>query len=188
MLIHCWAIAIHANSTWQCSIVVKLRCRGDVLRCTRPKWTFAHSCSWSTADIWLPDIKLSINSFYCCLNVSLALKTVERLTDHLDLSDFASKIIHPIIRLLDSRDAILPPNLCKQAMSTLCALITQLGKKYHIFIPMVQKTLLKHRISDPRYNSLVREISDVSWLLCSLLRQGRVSCYICIYMYMCIYI
>lgn len=92
----------------------------------------------------------------------LALKTVERLTDHLDLSDFASKIIHPIIRLLDSRDTILPAPLCKQAMATLCSLVTQLGKKYRIFIPMVQKILLKQRISDPRYNSLVREIADVS--------------------------
>lgn len=82
--------------------------------------------------------------------------------DSLDLSDFASKIIHPLVRLLDSqKDRTLPPELVKQAMRTLCALVTQLGKKYCIFMQMVQKTLQRHRISDSRHNALVKDILDV---------------------------
>ena len=126
----------------------------------------ACKCEYQFAvEILVTVVLCHFGNWILCLTLRLALKTVERLTDQLDLSDFASKIIHPIIRLLDSRDTILPPPLCKQAMATLCSLVTQLGKKYRIFIPMVQKTLMKQRISDPRYNSLVREIADVSALL-----------------------
>lgn len=102
---------------------------------------------------------------YCIVfgSCRLALKTVEILTDSLDLSDFASKIIHPIVRLLDSsRERMLPLELTKQAMATLCSLVAQLGKKYRIFKPMVHKTLQRQKISDPKYSSLVRDIVEVS--------------------------
>ena len=114
---------------------------------------------------WRYTVKLLlITSLY--IIIRLALKTVERLTDNLDLSDFASKIIHPLMRVLDSpREAPLPPEFTKQIMATLCSLMPQLGKKYRIFIPMVQKTLQRQKISDARYSSLVREIADVSLFL-----------------------
>ena len=62
------------------------------------------------------------------------METIDKLTDTLDFSDFASQIIHAIVRVLD-----LSVELRQTAMNTLCCLIVQLGSRYVIFIPMVKK-------------------------------------------------
>ncbi|RWS10462.1 hypothetical protein B4U79_12736 [Dinothrombium tinctorium] len=82
-----------------------------------------------------------------------ALKTIDILSDHLEITDFASRIIHPLVRVLDST-----PELRDTAMNTLCALVVQLGKKYSIFIPMTHKILTKHHISHSRYDAFVTHI------------------------------
>ncbi|XP_053307789.1 serine/threonine-protein kinase mTOR isoform X5 [Spea bombifrons] len=82
-----------------------------------------------------------------------ALETVDRLTESLDFTDYASRIIHPIVRALD-----VSPELRQTAMDTLSSLVFQLGKKYQIFIPMVNKVLLKHRIMHQRYEVLTCRI------------------------------
>ncbi|XP_075136061.1 serine/threonine-protein kinase mTOR isoform X5 [Leptodactylus fuscus] len=82
-----------------------------------------------------------------------ALETVDRLTESLDFTDYASRIIHPIVRTLD-----VCPELRQTAMDTLSSLVFQLGKKYQIFIPMVNKVLLKHRILHQRYEVLTCRI------------------------------
>lgn len=53
-----------------------------------------------------------------------ALETVDRLTESLDFTDYASRIIHPIVRTLDQS-----PDLRPTAMDTLSSLVFQLGKK-----------------------------------------------------------
>ena len=63
-----------------------------------------------------------------------ALETLDRLGESLDLTDFASRIIHPIIRTLDSC-----PELRTTALDTLCSLVFHLGKQYSTFIPTVNK-------------------------------------------------
>ncbi|XP_075183475.1 serine/threonine-protein kinase mTOR [Anomaloglossus baeobatrachus] len=83
----------------------------------------------------------------------VALETVDRLTESLDFTDYASRIIHPIVRTLD-----VCPELRTTAMDTLSSLVFQLGKKYQIFIPMVNKVLLKHRILHQRYEVLTCRI------------------------------
>ena len=87
---------------------------------------------------------------------STALETIDRLSDTLDFTDFASRIIHPLVRTLDSS-----PDLRNVAMDTLSSLVLQLGKKYQIFIPMVNKVLSKHRISHQKYDTLVLKIVKV---------------------------
>ncbi|XP_015781821.1 serine/threonine-protein kinase mTOR [Tetranychus urticae] len=79
-----------------------------------------------------------------------ALKTIESLAEHLEISDFASRIIHPLIRVLE-----LSPELRESAMNTLCALVVQMGRKYQIFIPMTQKIISKYSIEHQRYQLLV---------------------------------
>ncbi|XP_040292611.1 serine/threonine-protein kinase mTOR-like [Bufo bufo] len=83
----------------------------------------------------------------------VALETVARLTESLDLTDYASRIIHPMIRTLDGS-----PELRQTAMNTLSSLVLQLRKKYQIFIPMVNRVLLKHRILHQRYQVLICRI------------------------------
>ena len=85
-----------------------------------------------------------------------ALETIERLSDVLDFSEFASRIIHPLVRCLEST-----PELRSTAMETLAALVYQLGKKYVIFVPMIHKVLLKHKITHQGYD-----------LLCARVMQG----------------
>lgn len=62
------------------------------------------------------------------------METIDKLTDTLDFSDFASQIIHAIVRVLESNF-----DLRQTAMNTLCCLVVQLGSKYNLFIPMVKK-------------------------------------------------
>lgn len=85
-----------------------------------------------------------------------ALETVDHMTDTLDLTDYASRIIHPLVRTLDQC-----PELRGTAMDTLASLVLQLGKKYEIFIPMTAKVLSKHRINHNRYDILVCRIVRV---------------------------
>lgn len=76
-----------------------------------------------------------------------ALETIHILSENLDLTEYASKIIHPLVRVLDTE-----PQLTSAAMDTLCAVAHQLGSTYQIFIPIVQKVLKKHKISHTRYD------------------------------------
>ena len=46
-------------------------------------------------------------------------------------------------------------------MECLCAIVYQLGKKYLIFIPMVNRVLLKHKIQHDKYEALVKKIYKV---------------------------
>lgn len=85
-----------------------------------------------------------------------ALETVDLISDTLDLSDFASRIIQPLIRCVESTSELRPV-----AMETLASLVAQLGKKYHIFVPMVQKVLNRNRIQHQRYDLLVTKIINV---------------------------
>jgi len=53
------------------------------------------------------------------------------------------------------------PELRKNAMETLCALICQLGRKYTIFMPLVARTLNKCQYNYPPYDMLITYISSV---------------------------
>lgn len=70
--------------------------------------------------------------FICFASVWLrvALETLDRLTESLDFTDYASRIIHPIVRTLDST-----PELRSTSMDTLSSLVFQLGKKVAIAVP-----------------------------------------------------
>lgn len=73
------------------------------------------------------EVKLSIFCFSLCLRV--ALETLDRLTESLDFTDYASRIIHPIVRTLDST-----PELRSTSMDTLSSLVFQLGKKVAVAV------------------------------------------------------
>lgn len=75
--------------------------------------------------------KLFSHAVFVCLFFLLwslpcrvALETLDRLTESLDFTDYASRIIHPIVRTLDGT-----PELRSTAMDTLSSLVFQLGKK-----------------------------------------------------------
>lgn len=84
-----------------------------------------------------------------------ALETINHLAGILDLTDFASRIIHPLVRVLDSN-----PELRNPAMQTLCSMVLQLNKKYRLFIPLVQRVLIKHRIHCNDYEKLLPQVQS----------------------------
>lgn len=90
------------------------------------------------------------------LTVSVAaLETINHLAGILDLSDFSSRIIHPLVRVLDSS-----PELRNPAMQTLCSMVLQLNKQYRLFIPLVQRVLIKHRIHCNDYEKLLPQVQS----------------------------
>ena len=51
------------------------------------------------------------------------------------------------------------PELRPAAMEVLASLALQLGKKFKIFIPMIDKVLRRHRISHPKYELLATRVN-----------------------------
>jgi len=86
-----------------------------------------------------------------------ALETIHILSESLDLTEYAAKLIHPLVRVLDNE-----PQLVTVAVDTLCAVAHQLGSTYKIFIPIVQKVMKKHKITHTRYEIIEFKISKGS--------------------------
>eukprot|EP01083_Nonionella_stella_P022317 61746_1 len=83
-----------------------------------------------------------------------AMQTIGQLCRVLDFSSYSLRIIHPLVRILDSP----VPELRPVAMHTLCCLLFQLGKDYAIFIPVVEKAIKKHGIEYADYSRLVDKL------------------------------
>jgi FKBP12-rapamycin complex-associated protein len=64
-----------------------------------------------------------------------AIQTIEGLSRRVNFSDHASRIIHPLVRVLESQNN----ELRMAVMDTLCALVVQLGSDFAIFIPTINK-------------------------------------------------
>ncbi|XP_046866806.1 serine/threonine-protein kinase Tor [Drosophila willistoni] len=120
----------------------------------------------------IPPIVKLFDSPYVPKQVSMvALETINNLACQLDFTDFSSRIIHPLVRVLDTE-----PELREQAMITLRSLVKQLGKKYLVFVPMVQRTLTKHRIVDGEYEKLLTRLQSQSTLVEEFgLRQTKIK-------------
>ncbi|CAG9788845.1 unnamed protein product [Diatraea saccharalis] len=104
----------------------------------------------------IPSIVKLFDATDCPINVAkVAMETVDYLSDTLNYSELVSRIIHPLVRSLDT----CPP-LRSTAMDTLCALIVQLGRKYNDFIPLVQKVITKHRIQHANYDLLLSKLQS----------------------------
>jgi FKBP12-rapamycin complex-associated protein len=65
----------------------------------------------------------------------IAMETVARLSRKVNISDHASRIVHPLSRVLMTGTL----ELKMTALDTLCALVFQLGHDYAHFIPMINK-------------------------------------------------
>ncbi|XP_054269929.1 serine/threonine-protein kinase mTOR-like [Macrosteles quadrilineatus] len=122
----------------------------------------------------LPPVVKLFDATDCPLAVCrVAMETIDQLSDTLDFTDFASRIIHPLVRSLDQC-----PELRSTAMETLCALVLQLGRKYKIFVPLVSKVITKHRIVCARYEQLTTKILTDSTIVAEedfLLTRHRIA-------------
>lgn len=67
-----------------------------------------------------------------------AIQTVAHLSQRVNFSDHASRIVHPLVRVLDGQNN----ELRMAVMDTLCAIVVQLGSDFAIFVPMINKVCL----------------------------------------------
>ena len=64
-----------------------------------------------------------------------AIQTIDGLSRRVNFSDHASRIIHPLVRVLESSN-----NEIRMAvLDTLCSLVIQLGSDFAIFVPTINK-------------------------------------------------
>lgn len=84
-----------------------------------------------------------------------ALDTINQLAGILDFTEHSSRIIHPLVRCLETT-----PELRLHAMQTMCSMVVQLGKKYVVFIPLVHRVMTKHRIICVEYDKLLPKIQS----------------------------
>ncbi|KAJ9451057.1 (UPF0240) [Diplonema papillatum] len=81
-----------------------------------------------------------------------ALKTLRKVGRVLRLEDYASAIIHPLLRVLTK-----PENASLRAdiMGIFCIIVHQLGSDYAVFIPIVHKAVTSVHFNNARYSSLI---------------------------------
>lgn len=69
-----------------------------------------------------------------------AMQTISQLCRKINFADHASRIIHPLARVLSSPNA--PVELRTPAMDAMCALLVQMGTDFVLFVPMINKVRL----------------------------------------------
>ncbi|KTW30812.1 hypothetical protein T552_00524 [Pneumocystis carinii B80] len=84
----------------------------------------------------------------------IAIQTVAQLSRKINFVNHASRIIHPLARVLSTGIH----ELKVASMDTLCALVFQLGLDYTIFIPMINKCLINNHIQHQNYELLVSRL------------------------------
>ncbi|KAF8074724.1 phosphatidylinositol 3-kinase [Lyophyllum atratum] len=83
-----------------------------------------------------------------------AIQTIEGLSKRINFSDHASRIIHPLVRVLETSNN----ELRMTVMDTLCSLVIQLGSDFAIFVPTINKCLLRIRLTHPKYENLISKL------------------------------
>lgn len=83
-----------------------------------------------------------------------AIETIGKISRQVNLNDYASKIIHPLSRVLAGSDATLRI----AALDTLCALIFQLGQDYLHFAGTIGKVLATQPSQHPNYDRLINNL------------------------------
>lgn len=82
-----------------------------------------------------------------------AIVTIDGLSSRVNFSDHASRIIHPLVRVLTSSNN----ELRMAVLDTLCSLLVQLGSDFAIFVPTINKVLsLPHRAYIVRIDGVYR--------------------------------
>ncbi|KKY24120.1 putative phosphatidylinositol 3-kinase tor2 [Phaeomoniella chlamydospora] len=85
-----------------------------------------------------------------------AIETLSKLSRLVNVSDYASMIIHPLAKIMGS--PINDIQLRQAALDCVVALIFQLGQDFIHFIPLVSKSIKSGQISSPNYDALIQRL------------------------------
>ncbi|KAJ7032195.1 phosphatidylinositol 3-kinase [Mycena alexandri] len=83
-----------------------------------------------------------------------AILTIDNLSRVVNFSDHASRIVHPLMRILDHGAT----ELRVAVLDTMCSLAAQLGSDFVIFVPTINKCLIRHPITHPGYDRAVSQL------------------------------
>ncbi|KAJ7189156.1 phosphatidylinositol 3-kinase [Mycena filopes] len=86
-----------------------------------------------------------------------AILTIDKLSKVVNFSDHASRIVHPLMRILERG----VNELRVAVLDTMCSLIVQLGSDFVIFVPTISKAsrcLIRHPITHPGYDRAVSQL------------------------------
>ncbi|KAK0217827.1 phosphatidylinositol 3-kinase [Armillaria fumosa] len=83
-----------------------------------------------------------------------AIQTIDGLSKRVNFSDHASRIILPLVRVLEGSQN----ELRLAVMDTLCSLCIQLGSDFAIFVPTINKALVRNRIPHVKYENLITKL------------------------------
>lgn len=103
----------------------------------------------------LPSIVRTFELNENSVNVRVAaIGCVGLLCRKMNLSEHASRVVHPLARVLSSPN----PDLKRAAMDALCAFMTQIDTDFAIFVPMINKAVVKNKIQHARYDTFVSKL------------------------------
>ena len=83
-----------------------------------------------------------------------AIDTIAKLSSMVNLNDHASKIIHPLTRVISGGE----PSVRQAALDCLCALMQQLGQDYLHFERTVNRSLQNTTVSSVKYEQAVAKL------------------------------
>lgn len=83
-----------------------------------------------------------------------AIECIGDLARTVNLNDMASRIIHPLLRVIASGN----DELKKASVDTLCSLCFQMGNEFTVFIEVISKVLAKHKVHSSTYDQLVTKL------------------------------
>ena len=83
-----------------------------------------------------------------------AIDSLARLSRQVNVSDFASLMIHSLARVVATGDRVLR----QAAMDCICTLISQLGQDFNHYIHLMSKVLKHHPINHANYTMLVGKL------------------------------
>ena len=83
-----------------------------------------------------------------------AIDTIGKISRQVNISDYASMIIHNLTDILAGKEQ----SLRQAALDCICALVFQLGQDYLLFIPTVKKILLTSHLPHHNYDVLVSKL------------------------------
>lgn len=87
------------------------------------------------------------------------MQTIDGLAKKVNFSDHASRIIHPLVRVLN--DSYTAPELATAILDTLSVLLIQLGADFAIFVPMINKVFTTE-LFDPLRSHLLWVVTQAS--------------------------
>ncbi|CCE63837.1 hypothetical protein TPHA_0F03570 [Tetrapisispora phaffii CBS 4417] len=84
----------------------------------------------------------------------MSIVTIGKLAKSINISEMSSRIVQTLVRILNNGDN----ELTKCIMNTLSLLLLQLGTDFTVFIPVINKSLIRNHIQHSIYDQLVNQL------------------------------